>query len=46
MNGWGLSEGRYGYLAGTGAASFHSFIRRFLHWSFSREYERSSGGSG
>ena len=46
INGWGLSEGRYGYLAGSGAALSHSSMRRLLHRSFSWWYDRPGGGLG
>ena len=44
MNGWGFSEGWHGYLAGSGAASSHSSMRRFLPLSSSCGYERLGGG--
>jgi len=33
INGWGFSEGPYGYLDGSGASSSYSSMRRFLHVS-------------
>jgi len=46
MNGWGLREGGYGYLAGSGAPAFPASMRRSWHCLLAGGKRAPVGGRG